>query len=159
MVDNDTVGPARETVTRLQEELCLNITYGIEPKDMISGSRNHVLRLAQGNYIGIIDDEFSPQHWLITIFRAIHTFVDVWVLSIHIFKQQPPVCLLKGGFCNRPVHRSFDSKCKTSGSDKDFFREAMQVGCRFIAVEEAPVYEIVPPERQTKSYYTEARYC
>lgn len=40
-----------------------------------------------------------------------------------------------------------------SGSDKEFFREAMALGYRFIAVKEAPVYEIVPPERQTKTYY------
>jgi len=47
----------------------------------------------------------------------------------------------------------FDLKYKTSGSDKEFFREAMQLGYRFVAVAEAPVYEIVPPERQTKNYY------
>jgi hypothetical protein len=88
--------------------------------------------------------------------------------------------LIKSQFCERPVHRTgtllsweqtrtgnvllkkavfdenhlcFDLNCKTSGSDKEFFREAMNVGCRFIAVEEAPVYEVVPPERQTKKYY------
>lgn len=183
VVDNDASGPARETVTRLQEELNLDITYGVEPEQTIPAARNHALRLACGNYIGIIDDdEFPPQHWLITMYRAIHTFdVDGALGPVYpFFKQQPPAWLVKGGFCDRPVHRTgsllnwdqtrtgnvllkkdvfdkhhlcFDLKCKTSGSDRMFFKEAMQVGCRFVAVEEAPVYEIVPPERWTKGYY------
>lgn len=183
VVDNDATGPARETVTRLREELGLDITYGIEPEQTIAAARNHALRLARGNYIGIIDDdEFPPQHWLITMYRAIHTFdVDGALGPVHpFFEQQPPGWLLKGGICDRPVYRTgtllhwsqtrtgnvllkkevfdkhnicFDLKCKTSGSDRVFFKEAMQVGCRFIAVEEASVYEIVPPERWTKSYY------
>jgi glycosyltransferase involved in cell wall biosynthesis len=183
VVDNDAAGSAKETVTRLQEELGLNITYGIEPEQAIPAARNHALRLARGNYIAIIDDdEFPPQHWLITMYRAIQTFdIDGALGPVHpFFEQQPPAWLLKSGFCDRPVHRTgtllhwdqtrtgnvllkkevfdkhnicFDLKCKTSGSDRMFFNDAMQVGCRFIAVEEAPVYEIVPPERQTKSYY------
>ena len=183
VVDNDEAGPARETVTRLQEELGLDIIYGIEPERTIPAARNHALRLARGNYIGIIDDdEFPPQHWLITMYRAIQTFdVDGALGPVHpFFEKQPPAWLIKSGFCERPVHRTgtllhwdqtrtgnvllkkdvfdkhhlcFDLNCKTSGSDKEFFREAMDMGYRFIAVEEAPVYEIVPPERQTKSYY------
>jgi len=183
VVDNDAVGPARETVMRLKDELGLDITYGIEPEQTIPAARNHALRLARGNYIGIIDDdEFPPQHWLITMYHAIHTFdVDGALGPVHpFFEQQPPAWLLKGRFCARPIHRTgtllhwsqtrtgnvllkkevfdkhnicFDLKCKTSGSDRVFFKVAMQVGCRFIAVEEAPVYEIVPPERWTKGYY------
>ena len=183
VMDNDAAGTAKETVTQLKEELGLDITYGIETEQTIPAARNHALRLAKGNYIGIIDDdEFPPQHWLITMYRAIHTFdVDGALGPVYpFFEQQPPAWLVRSGLCERPVHRTgillqwndtrtgnvllkkgvfdkhhlcFDVKCKTSGSDKEFFREAMQVGCRFIAVEEAPVYEVVPPERQTKSYY------
>lgn len=183
VVDNEAAGPAKETVLRLGAELGLDIAYDIEPEQTIPAARNHALRLAKGNYIGIIDDdEFAPPHWLITMYRAIQTFdVDGALGPVHpFFEKQPPAWLVKSRFCERPVHRTgtllhwddtrtgnvllkkdvfdkhhlcFDLKCKTSGSDKEFFREAMQVGYRFIAVEEAPVYEIVPPERQTKSYY------
>lgn len=183
VVDNDAAGPARQTVMRLQAELGLDITYGIEPVQTIPAARNHALRLAKGNYIGIIDDdEFPPQHWLITMYRAIQTFdVDGALGPVHpFFEHEPPRWLIKGEFCERPVYRTgtllgwnqtrtgnvllkrdvfdkhhlcFDLNCKTSGSDKEFFREAMEVGYRFIAVEEAPVYESVPPARQTKSYY------
>lgn len=183
VVDNDAAGPARETVNRLRGDLGLDITFGIEPEQTIPAARNHALRLAKGNYIGIIDDdEIPPQQWLIMMYRAVQTFdVDGALGPVHpFFEQRPPAWLVKSRFCDRPVHRTgtllewdqtrtgnvllkkdvfdkhhlcFDLKCKTSGSDKEFFREAMQLGCRFIAVQEAPVYEIVPPERQTKSYY------
>jgi succinoglycan biosynthesis protein ExoM len=183
VVDNDASGPAKENVMRLRAELGLDIAYGIEPEQTIPAARNHALRLARGNYIGIIDDdEFPPPHWLITMYSAIQTFdVDGALGPVHpFFEHQPPAWLLKGRFCDRPVHRTgtllhweqtrtgnvllkkdvfdkhgicFDLKCKTSGSDKAFFEEAIKVGCRFVAVEEAPVYEIVPPERWTKGYY------
>jgi len=183
VVDNDSSGPARETVFRLMDELGVSISYGIEPENTIPAARNHALRLASGNYIGIIDDdEFPPQHWLYTMYQAIQTFdVDGALGPVHpYFEQEPPDWLVKGRFCERPVHRTgtllkwdqtrtgnvllkkevfdkhnlcFDLKWKTSGSDRAFFKETMQMGCRFIACEEAPVYEIVPPERWTKSYY------
>jgi len=183
VVDNDAAGPARETVTRMKADLGLDIEYGIEPEQTIPAARNHALRLARGNYIGIIDDdEFPPQHWLITMYRAIKAFdVDGALGPVFpFFEQQPPAWLLKGRFCERQVLRTgtllewsqtrtgnvllkkevfdkhqirFDLKCKTCGSDRLFFKRAMQAGYRFVAVEEAPVYETVPPERWTRSYY------
>jgi len=183
VVDNDAAGPAKETVMRLKADLALDIYYGIEPEQTIPAARNHALQLARGNYIGIIDDdEFPPQHWLITLYRAINTFdVDGGLGPVHpFFEQKPPDWLVKSGFCERPVHRTgtllhwsqtrtgnvlvkrevfdkhhlcFDLKFKTGGSDQEFFKQAMQVGYRFIAVKEAPVYEIVQPERWNKSYY------
>jgi len=183
VVDNDATGPAKDTVMQLREELGLDISYGIEPEQTIPAARNHALRLARGNYIGIIDDdEFPPQDWLITMYRAINTFdVDGGLGPVHPFyDQEPPAWLVKGRFCERPVNRTgtllhwrqtrtgnvllkkevfdkhnlcFDLKFKTGGSDQEFFKQAMNAGCKFVAVEEAPVYEIVPPERWTKSYY------
>lgn len=183
VVDNDAAGPARETVMRLRDELGLDIIYGIEPKQTIPAARNHALRLARGNYIGIIDDdEFPPPNWLITMYRAIHAFeVDGCLGPVFpFFEKQPPAWLLKGRFCERPVictgtlldwsqtrtgnvllkrevfdknNLRFNEKFKTGGSDQEFFKQAMKIGCRFISVEEAPVYELVPQERWTKSYY------
>ncbi|WP_435550558.1 glycosyltransferase family 2 protein [Desulfobacterium sp. N47] len=183
VVDNGVAGHAREIVMKLKTELGMNIFYDIEPEHTIPAVRNHALRLATGNYIAIIDDdEFPPQHWLVTMYRAIQTFdVDGALGPVHpFFEQHPPFWLIKGQFCERPVHRTgtllqwnqtrtgnvllkknvfdkhnlcFDPKFKTGGSDQAFFKQAMEVGCKFIAVEEAPVYENVPPERQTKTYY------
>jgi succinoglycan biosynthesis protein ExoM len=183
VVDNDESGPARKTVEKLREGLGLDITYGIEKERTIPAARNNAIRLARGNYIGIIDDdEFPPQHWLSTMYKAIQTFeVEGALGPVHpFFESEPPSWLIRGRFCERPFYRTgtilrwdqtrtgnvllkrevfekqnlrFDTKWKTSGSDRAFFREAMLVGLRFIAVEEAPVYEIVPPDRWKKMYY------
>jgi succinoglycan biosynthesis protein ExoM len=183
VVDNDATAPARNVVMRLKKELDLTITYDVEPEQTIPAARNHALQLAVGNYIGIIDDdEFPPPHWLIKMYRAIQTFDVDGALGpvLPFFEHRPPAWLLKGRFCERPVHRTgtllhwsqtrtgnvllkkdvfdkhnlcFDETFKTGGSDQEFFKQAIHAGCRFIAVEEAPVYEIVPPERWTKSYY------
>lgn len=183
VVDNDAAGSAREMVERLASELALDVTYGVETERSIPAVRNHALRLAHGNFIGIIDDdEFPPPHWLVTLYRAIQTFdVDGGLGPVHpFFEQTPPAWLIKSRFCERPVVRTgtilpwdqtrtgnvllkrhvfdkngllFDMKMTTGGTDREFFKQAMRQGFRFVAVEEAPVYEIVPPERWTKSYY------
>jgi len=183
VIDNDEHGSAAECASRAREDLGLDLVYDIEPTNTIPAARNHALRLAKGNYIGIIDDdEVAPADWLITLYRAIKTFdVDGALGPVHpFFENTPPAWLVKSGLCERPVLRTgtllrwedtrtgnvllksevftkndlwFDLNCKTSGSDKEFFREAMDKGCRFVAVEEAPVFETVPPERQTKGYY------
>jgi succinoglycan biosynthesis protein ExoM len=183
VVDNDACGSARETVSEISQEIGKEIVYEIEPEQTIPAARNHALRLAKGNYIAIIDDdEFPPQNWLLTLYQAIRTFhVDGALGPVHpFFERQPPVWLLKGKFCERPVLRtgtllewnqtrtgnvllkrqvfdekglSFDLSMRTSSSDRAFFKKAIQAGYRFVAVEEAPVYEIVPPERWTRGYY------
>lgn len=183
VVDNDPAAPAGGVVARLTAELGLDIVYIVSTKNIIPVARNHALRLAHGNYIGIIDDdEFPPPHWLLNLYRAIHTFdVDGALGPVHpCFDQRPPGWLIKGRFCERPALRTgtllhwnqtrtgnvllkrevfekhnlqFDETFTTGGSDREFFKHAMARGCRFIAVEQAPVYEIVPPERWTMSYW------
>ena len=183
IIDNDADGSAREIVSRLAAELRLDITYAVGKVNTIPVARNHAVRLARGNFIGIIDDdEFPPPEWLRTLYRAIQAFgVDGALGPVKpFFEDQPPDWLVKGRFCERPVHRTgtllkwnqtrtgnvllkrevferygvfFDERFATGGSDQEFFRQAMSHGCRFVAVDEAPVWEVVPPERQTRSYW------
>jgi glycosyltransferase involved in cell wall biosynthesis len=183
VVDNDAAGDARELVAKIQREIKTEVTYDIEPDKCIAAARNRSVRLAKGNYIAFIDDdEFPPQSWLLTLYRAIQVFDADGALGpvYPFFAEKPPAWLIKSGFCERPVHRTgtwlhweqtrtgnvlmkrdvfdqrnlwFDVKYRTSGSDKEYFREAMALGYRFVAVEEAPVYETVPPARQTSQYY------
>ena len=183
IIDNDPNGSARELVIRMKEEHNLDIQYDVEPERSIPAARNHAIRLARGNYIAIIDDdEFPTPNWLINLFRATQTFEADGALGpiFPFFEQTPPSWLIKGKFCERPVYRTgtilewhqtrtgnvllkrrvfdehdlkFDLKLKTSSSDRAFFKEAIRLGYKFIAVEEAPVYETVPPERWKKSYY------
>ena len=183
IVDNDAAGSARETVEKVRRELKIELIYEVEPDKCIAAARNHAVGLAHGDYIAFIDDdEFPPQHWLLTMYRAIQLFDCAGALGpvFPFFADTPPKWLLKSGLCERPVHRTgtwlhwdqtrtgnvlmkrcvfdehglwFDVKYRTSGSDKEYFREAMALGYRFVAVEEAPVYETVPPIRQTMKYY------
>lgn len=183
IIDNDKLGPAKEIAEYGARELKLDIQYDIEQERSIPAARNHALMLATGKYIAIIDDdEFPPPHWLITLYNAIQTFDVDGALGpvIPYFEQKPPSWLIKGKFCERPIYRTgtlldwyhtrtgnvllkrkvfdehglkFDLKWKTSGSDRAFFKQAIEHGYKFVAVAEAPVYEIVPPERWVKSYY------
>jgi succinoglycan biosynthesis protein ExoM len=183
VIDNDAGGSGRACVEQARQELAMDIAYEVEPTNTIPAARNHALRLATGNYIGIIDDdEIAPADWLVTLYNAINAFgVDGALGPVHpFFAHVPPPWLVKSGLCERPVIRTgtllrwddtrtgnvllkravftthalrFDENCRTSGSDKEFFREAMDRGSRFVAVAEAPVFEHVPPERQTFSYY------
>jgi len=184
VIDNDSDGPARQTVVRLEAETGVNMTYAIERERTIPAARNLAVQLARGNYIGIIDDdEFPPPNWLLNMYEAIQTFgVDGALGPVYpFFTSVPPAWLLKSGFCDSRVYQrtgttltwtqtrtgnvllkrsvftnhglSFDRSFRTGGSDQAFFRQAMAHGCRFVAVDEAPVYETVPPTRWTRKYW------
>lgn len=183
VVDNDAAGPARAAVSALQADSPLPITYDVEPDKCIAAARNRSVSLARGNYIAFIDDdEFPPSDWLLKMYEAIQVFDSDGALGpvYPFFQNTPPAWLIKSGMCERPVHRTgtwvdwedsrtgnvlikrkvfdehglqFDPKYRTSGSDKEYFREAMALGYRFVFVKEAPVYEVVPEARQTKEYY------
>lgn len=181
VVDNDSAKSARDTILELQKELPLPITYGMEEERTIPAARNHALRLADGNYIAIIDDdEFPSSDWLLMLYQGIQRFgADGALGPVHpSFEEQPPAWLIRSGFCARPLPPTgttlrwdqtrtgnvllkrgvfdrllFDETLRTGGSDREFFKNAMQAGFRFVSVIEAPVYETLPPERWTRRYY------
>jgi succinoglycan biosynthesis protein ExoM len=183
VVDNDAAGSARAEVARFRQDAAIEVAYDIEPERTIPAARNHALRLAKGNFVGIVDDdEFPPPNWLVTLYEAVRTFEVDGALGpvIPFFEQSPPEWLRKSGLYDWPhiptgtllnwqqtrtsnvlLKRDvfnrhgilFDESFRTGGSDKAFFRQAMGLGFRFVAVAEAPVYEIIPPERWTKAYF------
>lgn len=183
VVDNDAEGHARETVARLQAELNFDITYSIEPEHTIPAARNHALRLAKGNLLGIIDDdEFPPVNWLLKMYEGLQTFASDGVLGpvFPLFTVGAPSWLIKSGIAESPVHRTgtllhwsqtftnnvlikkevflkhnlmFDLRFRTGGSDQEFFRQAMIKGCQFRAVADAPVFEVLPPVRWSRKYW------
>ena len=183
VVDNDPGAHAHETVNRVREDSHLDITYAFEPERSIPAARNHALRLAKGNYIGIIDDdEFAPSDWLLHMYEGIRTFEVDGALGpvLPFFPTGSPSWLGRSGICELPVYRTgtllhwsqtrtgnvlvkkdvfdrhglaFDPTFRTGGSDQEFFRQAMALGRRFVALEEAPVYETVPPVRWTRKYW------
>lgn len=183
VVDNDPAGGAREVAQRVGTALSLDLQYDVEPRKGIPFARNRALRMASGNYIAIIDDdEFPPPHWLLTLYRGLKTFDAAGALgpAYPIFEVRPPAWVIKGRLHERPEHRTgtllawsqcftsnvllrravfedhnltFDESFKTGGSDQDLFRRAMALGYRFVAVQEGPVYEVMPPARCSKGYF------
>lgn len=183
VVDNDPAGAAREVVDRLADEFRMETVYGIEPERSIPAARNRALRLAKGNFIGIIDDdEFPPPRWLATLYEAVRKYgVDGALGPVFPhFDEAAPAWLVGSGLCDYPLRRTgtilpwnetftgnvlikkdvidrlgirFDERFRTGGSDQDFFKRAMEKGCRFVAVEEAPVHETVPPQRWSRRYF------
>jgi succinoglycan biosynthesis protein ExoM len=183
VVDNDRGGSARETVTEASTRLGLSTRYVIEEEQSIPAARNRALREADGSLVAFIDDdEFPAVTWLLTLVRALRTFdADGCLGPVHpFFLAPPPAWLVPSGLCERPVIRTgtvlgwdqtrtgnvlmrresaasrgllFDTTYTAGSSDKEFFKRAMAAGGRFVAVAEAPVYEVVPPERWSLRYY------
>ncbi len=183
IVDNDPEGSSRSEAERLGSELTLDIIYGIESQKGIPFARNHALGLAKGSFIAIIDDdEIPPTRWLQTLYEAVRTFNVDGALGpvVPFFDQAPPAWLMKSGLYDLPRRRTgsllqwhqaysgnvllkkdvfdrhtlrFDETYRTGGSDQAFFRLAMGAGYRFVAVDEAPVYEVIPRERWSKTYF------
>ena len=177
VVDNDADGSARETVEQLKKELGLDLVHDVELERTIPAVRNHALRLARGNYIGIIDDdEFPPTEWLLTLYRAIRTFaVDGALGPVHpFFETQPPAWLVRSRLCERPVYhtgtllqwnqtrtgnvllmkevfdkhgRLFDVQMKTGGEAGSSSNRPCARVAGLWRSRRLLVYEIVPPER------------
>ena len=119
VVDNDADGHAQDTVRQIGAELSIDLTYAIERERTIPAVRNHALRLARGNYIGIIDDdEFPPPNWLLTMYDGIQTFgVDGSLGPVHpFFDAGAPAWLAKSGLCELSSFRT-GTMCFTGEPD------------------------------------------
>ncbi|MCG2777802.1 MAG: glycosyltransferase [Desulfobacterales bacterium] len=98
------------------------------------------------------------------------------------FEEEPPKWIIKGKLCERRSFKTgtilqnpkdtrtgnvlltkkiFNDEDnlfnpdfgRTGGEDVDFFKRMIEKGRKFIWCDEAPVYEIVPPERCKRSYF------
>jgi len=129
------------------------------------------------------DDELPVDDWLIQLYLSFRRSGAAGVLGPvrPSFPPEAPAWLIKSRLCDRPSHVSgtvlnylqtrtgnilFDrsiinaedtpfppERGRTGGEDIAFFRTMMARGHVFIWCEEAPVYEIVLPERFKRAYY------
>lgn len=129
------------------------------------------------------DDEVPVPEWLVQLLATREkTGADGVLGPVRpYFDHPPPAWIIKGKLCERPAHPTgmempwsqsrtgnvllrrsiftgpggleFDPAYATGGEDVDFFKRAHQAGYRFVWCEEAPAYELVPPERCRKSYF------
>jgi glycosyltransferase involved in cell wall biosynthesis len=131
----------------------------------------------------IDDDECPSRDWLIQLYRTLKAHKAAGALGpvLPEFPAGSPAWLKRGRFCERPrratgtaitaadgrtgnvlLARSlfpdgqawFDpSFGRTGGEDSDFFSRQLREGRVFRWCDEAPVYELVPPERWSSIFY------
>jgi glycosyltransferase involved in cell wall biosynthesis len=158
------------------------VVYSQEPRKNIALARNEALRHAHGDFVAFIDDdEFPEPDWLEKMLAACLAYDAAGVLGPvrpH-FDAPPPAWIVKGGFCERPEHRTgrimaweesrtgnllfrrtilageaqpFLEEFGTGGEDKDFFMRMTRRGHVFRWCNEGITYETVPPLRWTRRY-------
>ena len=177
VVDNDRFESARETVETYAGQSKISISYYIEPRQNIVLARNKAIKVSKGDLIGFIDDDELPgSRWLLNLYMAVNRYKAAGVLGpvLPYFEKEPPKWVLKGRFFDRPSHISghvlewqntrtgnallkraifeedlswFRAEFGSGGEDRDFFRRKIEQGHVFVWYNEAPVFEIVPPER------------
>lgn len=131
----------------------------------------------------IDDDEFPESNWLYSHYKMIKkTDADGILGPVKpYFENGAPLWLIKSGICLRASYPSgtllqstqtrtgnvlFDRRLflkndllfdpsygLTGGEDTDFFRRAIDKGLKFVWCEDAVVFENVPVERWTRTYY------
>lgn len=183
VVDNDAGRSAGEVVARAAARSRVPIVYAVEPDQNIAKARNKAVLTSSGDFLAFIDDdERPPRDWLLTALRALlaHDADGVLAPVRPLFEHEPPGWLLKGGFCERPEHPSghqlswretrtgnvlmrrslidnmaepFAPAYGNGGEDQEFFKRLIEGGARFVWCNEAPVQEVVPPERCRRSYF------
>lgn len=183
VVDNDDKMSARPIVSNIQQKSLIKIDYLVEPRKNLAHVRNTAIRHAAGNYIAFIDDDEYPcDDWLSNLVKVQYEYQAHAVFGpvIPYFTEQPQEWLIKGKFCERETYETgtvlhwsktrtgnvlidkrviatngvaFNPDFGSGGEDVVFFRDLFKRKCTFIWCNEAPVYENVPIERCTKSYF------
>lgn len=182
VADNDHAASGRLIVEDFAATSPIPIEYHVEPRRNISHARNCAIAHAQGHFIAWIDDdEFPAPGWLGFLVATVDRYGVAGVLGSvrpH-FDFPPPRWLVAGRFCERREHPTgtvmhwrnsfvgnsllrldfvrqqrtpFRAEFGLGGEDVDFFRRMTAQGHRFVWCNEAVVYEVVPPNRWTRSY-------
>jgi len=183
VTDNDRAQSAQAAVREAAASLSFPVLYCVEPDQNIAKARNRAVLNSTGDYVAFIDDdELPPPDWLLTALHACQAHGADGVLAPvrPLFEHVPPTWLVKGRFCERPEHPTgyvlgwretrtgnvlfrrsliegmaepFAPAYGNGGEDLDFFKRLMEGGARFVWCNEAPVHEMVPPERCNRSYF------
>ncbi len=180
IVDNDKLQSASQTTSTYASHTKIKISYYVEPEQNIALARNKALENAVCDFVAFIDDdEFPENQWLLNLYNSIHHYQSDGILGpvLPYFEKEPPRWVLKGRFFERPAHSSghilpwintrtgnvllkkaifktgqkwFDPAYGSGGEDRDFFRRMIEAGHVFVWSNEAPVFEIVTPNRWDK---------
>ena len=131
----------------------------------------------------IDDDEFPEKEWLLTLYSAcrkydadgalgpVNTYFDEscpkWIIKAKILERtshptgtvmRPQDTRTGNLLLKREIFDDTDNRFerqfgRTGGEDVWFFQRVIAKGRVFVWCDEAPVFEVLPPERRTASYY------
>lgn len=182
LVDNDRNESARGVFRAFKAESDIPIDYYVVPEQNIALARNKAVQSATGNFVAFIDDDEIPIHeWIINLYRTCQQFGADAVLGPVIPSYEPttPHWVVKGKFYERPTHKTgtvldwtktrtgnvllrkkifesaenlFRPEFGMGGEDRELFRRVISQGYRFVWCAEAPVRELVPMVRCTRSF-------
>jgi len=188
IVDNDEKRSAEQIAVQYQARNQIKIIYDCEPRQGIPFARNRTIRNASGNFIAIIDDdEFPTADWLSKMYNCMKNHNADGVLGpvLPDFPSGAPSWLKKSGLCDRPRNRTgsivtgglrtgnvlfrrnvfekddkwFDpARGLTGGEDGEFMSRQIKRGCKFVWCDEAIVYETVPEDRWSASFYLKRQF-
>lgn len=182
IVDNDGSGSARKTVESYAKHSRVPISYHVEPVQNIALARNKAVANSRGDYVAFIDDDEVPSlGWLLNLYKSLVFFETSGVLGpvLPLYRGSPPSWVLNGEFFARPTYYSgyfldwditrmgncllrrsvfterddwFLAPYGRGGEDRDFFKRKIAQGHVFVWCREAPLFEIIPPERWALSH-------
>lgn len=183
VVDNDSSRSAQPIAAQVASRGTMPISYVVEPERNFAAVRNRAIDSSSGEFVAFIDDDEVPEAtWLLRLYQTVKQCGADGALGPvrPYFDVPPPAWILKSKICERPAHPTglvlhwrqtrtgnvllrrrvfesagirFDPAFRTGGEDVDFFKRAMDAGCRFVWCEEAPAFELVPPERLRRLYH------
>lgn len=183
IADDDAKASARPLAESFSLRCPVPVVYCNEPRQNIALARNCALRRARGAFAAFVDDDELPEaDWLWQLVTCCERTGASAVLGPvrPYFEATPPAWLVRGRFCERPEHPTgtpisaeecrtgnvllrrsmisgndaqFREQFGTGGEDRDFFLRMSEEGFRFVWCNEAPVYEVVPPERWSRTFY------
>jgi succinoglycan biosynthesis protein ExoM len=182
VADNDRTRSGESLVAEFAAKPSNSVVYCVEPEQNIAKVRNRALENSKGDFIAFIDDdEFPGEDWLLNLYNTCVAFKVDGVLGpvLPHFEHQPPVWAVRGGFFERPRYSTgfrinssqartgnvlfkreiisgidfpFQIQFSTGSEDVDFFKRMMAAGKTFVWCDEAPVYELVTPQRTKRLY-------
>lgn len=176
VIDNDPNATARAVTEQFFAAHPFPYTYQCQAENNISNARNAAVALAAGDWVAFVDDdeEVSPR-WLPELLACAATYQADAVFGpvVSVFNGKPPSWALKIFNRNRfptgtdmplaetrtgnvlvrrdlllSLEGPFDPEYGlTGGGDHEMFSRFFALGTKNVWCDEAPVTELVPPER------------
>lgn len=187
VVDNDTLGSAKQVVEEIGKETNHLIKYFIQPVKNISLTRNKAVLEAKGELILFIDDDGFAEKKLISSYlycMSKYNADAIFGQVVPYYDEGVPVWIKQGFFFERLVQKSGEksrftrtTNCivktdlikqfkepfdpaygLTGGEDINLFAKLKKQGANFIFCAEAIVYDFVPLERANLRWLTRRYY-